>query len=414
MATTATYLPHSSGRTDALSTAAAAAFLIWVAAGYWTVAPMSISVGVMLAVSVVRWVTQPGPRWSRSPMDPAATGWAIALLLSALFAVDRSASLPRLSKALFPFLVGLTAWQARDARLGRRAIVVLLVSATLSGVAGLVIYAIHGAGYPARARGPVGHYITFGGQLMIACCTGIAVALRARDRRERVLASLAVVICGAALAFTYTRSSWLGLIAGVALMLALTRPLGLAGLLAAVVAAALFAPGSFRARLLSAFQPGNAVNQQRELMWQAGARMFRDHPITGVGLQDLHPLYERYKSPGAWEPAGHLHSVPVQVAATMGTVGLIALLGLIVGLALTTGWHLRARARGRGLDSAIALAAAAAVLGFLVAGLFEWNLGDEEVLHPLYALVGLAWAARGWGGDSAPAAPSEAREEVPR
>jgi hypothetical protein len=44
------------------------------------------------------------------------------------------------------------------------------------------------------------------------------------------------------------------------------------------------------------------------------------------------------------------------------------------------------------------------VLGFLVAGLFEWNLGDEEVLHPLFALVGLAWAARSWSRADAGAA----------
>ena len=33
---------------------------------------------------------------------------------------------------------------------------------------------------------------------------------------------------------------------------------------------------------------------------------------------------------------------------------------------------------------------------FLVAGLFEWNFGDEELLYTLYLLAGLAWAARGF------------------
>ena len=383
-------------------------FLIWVASGYWTVAPMSIAVGVLAAITLARWTIRPGPRWSRSPMDLAGAGWAVALALSALFAVDRSASLPRLTKALFPFLVGLTAWQARDSRVGRPAVYALLISATLSAATGLAIYFAKGAAYPARARGPVGHYITFGGQLMIACCVALALLLRARGGRARALAAVALAVCGAALAFTYTRSSWLGLIAGAAVMLAVRRPWALAALAALVALAARFGPAGFRARFLSAFDPANANNQQRELMWQAGARMFRDHPLTGVGLQDLHALYQRYKSPGAWEPAGHLHSVPVQVAATMGTVGLLALLGLWIGLARTTGWRLVARARQRGLGGALALAAAAAALGFFVAGLFEWNLGDEEVLHPLYALIGLAWAARSWEAEP-PAASGDSR-----
>jgi hypothetical protein len=29
-----------------------------------------------------------------------------------------------------------------------------------------------------------------------------------------------------------------------------------------------------------------------------------------------------------------------------------------------------------------------------VAGLAEWNFGDEELLYPLFFMVGLAWAAR--------------------
>ncbi|MFM8559043.1 MAG: hypothetical protein ACKOC6_05500 [bacterium] len=43
--------------------------------------------------------------------------------------------------------------------------------------------------------------------------------------------------------------------------------------------------------------------------------------------------------------------------------------------------------------------ASAAIVGMLVAGLFEWNFGDEELLYHLYALAGLAWAAAGWGSE---------------
>jgi hypothetical protein len=88
----------------------------------------------------------------------------------------------------------------------------------------------------------------------------------------------------------------------------------------------------------------------------------------------------------------------VQVAASMGTIGLLALAALFTSLAVTVGRSLRARARAGGLAAAVQLGAAAALLAFAIAGLFEWNLGDEEVLHPLYALIGLAWASRGWTG----------------
>ena len=49
-------------------------------------------------------------------------------------------------------------------------------------------------------------------------------------------------------------------------------------------------PGAYRARAFSIFDPQNPWNRERVHMWEAGLRMLRDHPWTGVGLQDLHAL----------------------------------------------------------------------------------------------------------------------------
>ena len=131
-------------------------------------------------------------------------------------------------------------------------------------------------------------------------------------------------------------------------------------------------------------------------MWEAGLRMFRDHPLTGVGLQDLKPIYARYKSPLAHEPAGHLHNDYVHIAATMGLVGLAAFAVLVASLFRCTTRGLRLRPPAGDVATALRLGMTAALVGFLVAGLFEWNFGDEELLYMLYTLIGLAWAARQW------------------
>ncbi|HTR97669.1 MAG TPA: O-antigen ligase family protein, partial [Candidatus Acidoferrales bacterium] len=204
-----------------------------------------------------------------------------------------------------------------------------------------------------------------------------------------------------ALGVTFTRSAWIALALECGVIAGAVWPLALVGIAGLIAAAFAFAPGAYRVRLWSMFDPHHPWNQQRVYMWQAGVRMFRDHPVTGVGLQDLHALYDRYRSPLATERAGHLHNVFVQIAAQMGVVGLAAFAWLYASFFRAAGAGLAATRRRRGFAAGIQVGVIAALAGFLVAGLFEWNFGDEELLYSLYTLVGIAWAARAWDRDPA-------------
>ena len=396
-------------------------FLLLVAALPWSIAPMSITVGICAPLTLVLWARRPDRR-PATPIPWPALAWFVALALSAWFAFDRSASLPRLSKALFPLIVPLAATHARLPRRGRRALAVFLVSATLAALFGLALYLAKGAAWPARASGAVGHYMTFGGQLLIFVSVAAGVAALERTPRWRWGAVLAGSAGCAALAATFTRSAWLGLLVSLATLLGLARPRWLPVLAAVFVLAFALAPAPYRVRALSAFDPRDPANLERTYMWQGGLAMFRDRPLTGVGLSDLKPIYDRYRPPQAHERAGHLHSVPVQIAASMGLAGLVAFALLYGSLFVCTVRGLRASLRRRGLAAGLRAGVTGLLAGFLVAGLFEWNFGDEELLYPLYTLVGLAWAARAWdtGAEAAipaaggAAAPDEAAEDGPR
>jgi O-antigen ligase len=199
-----------------------------------------------------------------------------------------------------------------------------------------------------------------------------------------------------ALACTFTRSSWIGLAVSLGVLLIGIRPRLLPAFVLLMVLVYAFIPGDYRTRLHSAFDPHHPTNVERTYMWEAGVRMFLDHPWTGVGLEDLKPIYDRYRLPAARERAGHLHSVFIQIAATMGIVGLVAFVILYASLFRAAGLGLKAMLRAPTLAASVRLGVVAGLAGFLVAGLFEWNFGDEELLYLLYCLVGLAWAARGW------------------
>ncbi|HXS83856.1 MAG TPA: O-antigen ligase family protein [Methylomirabilota bacterium] len=383
-------------RGGALVAIASAAFLLLVAALAGPIAPMGITTALAGALTLACFAFGQGRTWPRTPVDRAALGWFVALVIVSATALDRAGSFPRVAKGFMPLLVGLAAWHTADAKRGQRALAVYLAAFALVSAWGFVLWTMHGASFASRARGLAGHYMTFAGQLLLFIPVALGIAIQARSPRWRWAAAGVALLAFAPLAATFTRSAWLGLFVACAVMLALTRPLGLA-LLAVLGAAAWFlAPGAWGERLHSVADPANLWNRERVFMWDAGVRMFRDHPFTGVGLQDLHALYDQYRSPESAERAGHLHNAYIQIAASMGLVGLAAFAWLYASLLRAAWARGGAGSESTGLGAGVRLGVTAALVGFLVAGLFEWNFGDEELLYHLYTLVGIAWASRGW------------------
>ncbi len=384
-------------------------FMLLIIALPWSIAPMSIGAAICGTTTLLLWFLPRGPKPEPTPVLLAGAFWMLALFIVAWCALDRSASLPRLGKGLFPALVVLAAFHAARRQSGERALAWLFCSSAGASIFGMVFFVSAGGGFLARARGPAGHYMTYGGQLLLMVTVAVAVALLERRRRWRWGAVAVAALGAVSLAATFTRSAWIGTVVALGAVVAGARPRWLPWLGVLLVAMVVLAPSAYRTRLASAFDPHHPTNVERTYMWQAGLAMFRDHPLTGVGLQDLKPVYDRYRSPAAHERAGHLHSVFFQILATMGLVGLAAFAWLVASLFRAACAGLPAMLRRGGLAAGLRLGVAAGLAGFLVAGLFEWNFGDEELLYLLYTLVGLAWAARHW---DAPAHAAEGTQDA--
>ena len=389
------------------STAAGVAFVLLAAVLPGPIAPMGIATALCGVLTLALFLRRPRPVWPHTPLELGAIAWFTALVVASAFALDPAASFPRVSKGLMPLIAGLAAFHARDARIGRRALAVYLAAAGVVAFVSTISWWLHGHGYEWRARGLSHHHMTYGGQLLLELPVALAVALTARDARWRVGAVSVALLTAIGLATTFTRSAWIGAFVSGLVIVGAVWPWGLALLAVAAAAVWTFATGEWGDRLHSMVQPKQGYNGERLLMWQAGARMFRSDPLTGVGLEDLHAVYPRFKSPEATEEIGHLHNAYVQIAATMGLVGLAGY-GVLVTTLLRTvtagmawGRGLPARLRAGGESAGVRLGVTAAVVGMLVAGAFEWNFGDEELLYHLYVLAGLAWAAQAWDGPHA-------------
>src|SRR5215467_12871977 len=239
-----------------------------------------------------------------------------------------------------------------------------------------------------RITGFMGHWITFSAEQLLVWCAAIpAILILGR----RWMVPLGIV--GAALVFSFTRSAWLGAIAGLMVsaiviprkvLIGVCLPIGLMGAAAS---------GLIYHRVSMSFkQPNFAPDKGRVELFIAGVRMIKDHPVFGVGPERIHtefPNYYRGRDLASEHfYYGHLENNILQLAAERGLLCLAAFLWFIFEL---YGSLIEIVKTGRNDARWVAVSALAALTGFVVSGFFEYNFGDSEVLLLLLFIVSLPY-----------------------
>lgn len=136
-----------------------------------------------------------------------------------------------------------------------------------------------------------------------------------------------------ALAITLSRSGIVTLVIVLILMVMLIphkrliRPIGLMGLIGAVIVA--LRPTVWQ-RLLTFREGLGALDAQRAYLWRVAWAMFADHPILGVGLGGFQKMflthYFSYKTAIPYVTGATLsHTTILTIAAELGLLGLMAL-----------------------------------------------------------------------------------------
>jgi len=239
-----------------------------------------------------------------------------------------------------------------------------------------------------RAHGFYSIYMTLGGVLVVAL-TSMLPVIAAAGRRGIAIA-VPWVTSAVALALTLVRGAWLGFGAGILVALAGVRRRWIAVAAVAVVAAFLVAVPRVRERAETIGDPADATTRERLAMADAGLRMLREHPLTGVGIGGVKRLYPVYAPPQAMRRhTSHLHNTPLQIAVERGLVGLALWLWIFGAFFVRAGGLLRRVPAIGAADRALVIGALAAVTSFLVGGLFEYNFGDTEVLLVTLAVMAL-------------------------
>lgn len=376
----------------------------------FTIAGTQTALGLSLLIWIVAvaWKKSFIPQGS-SLYLPLMLFIAVSLIAAALSASPRE-GIMNLRNYLLMSVILIIASVGRERRLWNVLFFTLLVSATASGLYGIVLFLLgRGAGTLSRTSGSFSNAMTFGGVMLLLCSLFFSMAVSSGlHRRIRIAAFIAFPVTLIALFFSFTRSSWLGMICAAPIILLLQRRKFLPVYLVLVLLFYLLMPAPYKDRIESIWDPGYRTNVHRLQMIEGGWRIFKDHWIIGVGPIDLAELYEEQKPEGTVHVFGHLHNNFINIAVTLGVIGLLAFIYLWYAFFRLMAENLRVRIPPP--ERAWVAGSIGALSGFLVNGLFEWNFADAEVITLVYIIIGSNLAIRAGfkGSGHVPSGPRKA------
>lgn len=232
----------------------------------------------------------------------------------------------------------------------------------------------------------------YGRYLALVATIATAALLWTRDSRRLALLAILIGLVWLGLVPTYSQSSYIALLCGLATLAAIRwSPRWTAAALAAFALLAVFVGDIDPSRL-------NVETSGRANLVSGGLQLFGDRPLHGYGSGSFQAAYrERRENKDA--PVSASHTEPVTVLAEQGVVGFLPYLALLAAALLTMGAGVRAGPAAR----AAVLAAFAALLVHTLAyaGFYEDPI--TWVLLALGASLALAGAAAPPSSSAAPA-----------
>ncbi len=321
--------------------------------------------------------------------------YAFFTLMATVFSIDRAVSIRDNKELLILLLIPIYIWLLTTWKRLWLSLWTVLASAVFSSLVGIVTVLKKGIekgiDLSERLQGFTSHWMTFSGLLMFAFIFFfVLLLLRRKSNKQAIIISGSLVIMLAAIAFSLTRSAWMGIAASLILFLIFFKPKYFLVLAPLLMILALLAPPAVKSRALSIVDLQDRSNHDRICMVYSGLKIFHDYPWTGVGSNNIEKVITgnqaRYLHPQAEQINPHLHNNFLQILAERGIFALASFLLACLFIILQLLKLLKSRT---GDWRSITAAVLFAFIGFLIAGMFEYNFGDSEIKFILFYFLSL-------------------------
>lgn len=234
-----------------------------------------------------------------------------------------------------------------------------------------------------RSFGTFTDVITFAAYLGLIIPLIIPFTFKKQKAAKLCIRAGVLLLMMACLLFTYVRGAWLGCLAAIIVMMAVSRDkytrYGI-GLVLVLTALTIFSIPDFRIRFLSIINTGYSTNTTRVDLWGKALSDIQSQPLLGIGIAS-----HGYGDPGAIP----VHNNFLQIAVETGLLGLSALILICIG-AVKKAWTLAVAAEPEYHPFGLGLLGG--ITWFIVISSFGTFFLDDKFTFLFMMLLGLAAA----------------------
>jgi O-antigen ligase len=309
--------------------------------------PLYLVIAAGVVFTLLRDWRSPPSSWTPRPLAYLLAAFVVLYAVQTLYSGDFSKGLQNVCFFLVPFTVAYRL--LREVEWDRRLLTLVL---WVVGIEAVAFVAIGSVEYLTRSliwndqviRSNEFHTYfrvnsvfwdpnVYGRYLALVIVVAMAALLWVKERRAFALLTVLVGVLWLGLAQTFSQSSFIALLAGLAVLAAIrwsrrwTLAAVLVGLVGAVLVVALVGGKSINASNL--FDRANLDTSGRANLVQGGIDLFGERPLQGYGSGSFQSAYRDHRA-NKDVPVSVSHTEPVTIAAEQGLLGLALYVALIV------------------------------------------------------------------------------------